>query len=187
MSRVVLTLLICISIPSPLRAQASAPYSGQQMRQLKALSPEEIRAYREGQGMGLAKAGELNHYPGPKHVLELAAKLNLSREQTARAQRIYDKMHADAVRFGESIISHEERLNLLFASGPVNREQMEVEVRELGCLQGELRLAHLNAHLEMKQELSEDQIARYDRLRGYQSGSLHQHHEHGQRRPDKTQ
>ena len=28
--------------------------------------------------MGLALAGELNGYPGPKHVLELARELNLT-------------------------------------------------------------------------------------------------------------
>src|SRR2546428_7276134 len=142
MSRVVLTLLICIGIPSPLRAQASAPYSGQQMRQLRALSPEEIRAYREGQGMGLAKAGELNHYPGPKHVLELAAKLNLSQEQIAHARRTYDKMHAEAVRLGALIISQERRLDDLFASGRVNRQKMAAEIRGIARLQGELRAVH---------------------------------------------
>ncbi|HEY3130138.1 MAG TPA: hypothetical protein VGL91_11810 [Acidobacteriota bacterium] len=180
MSKAVLTLLIFIGVPLPLQAQASAPYAGQQMRQLKALSPEDIRAYREGQGMGLAKAGELNHYPGPKHVLELAAKLNLSQQQIAHAQRTYDKMHVDAVRLGALIIRREGRLDTLFASGRVNVDQMELEIREIARLQGELRAVHLRAHLEMKRELSKDQIARYDQLRGYQSGSSHQHHEHGE-------
>ena len=34
---------------------------------------------RAGRGMGLALAAELNGYPGPAHVLELADKLDLAR------------------------------------------------------------------------------------------------------------
>ena len=37
--------------------------------------------------MGLALAGELNGYPGPKHVLELAAELDLSEDQRRAVQR----------------------------------------------------------------------------------------------------
>jgi len=37
-----------------------------------ALSVEQIEQYRAGAGMGYAKAAELNRYPGPMHVLELA-------------------------------------------------------------------------------------------------------------------
>jgi Spy/CpxP family protein refolding chaperone len=34
-------------------------------------------------------------------------------------------------------------------------------------LQGELRVTHLTAHLEMKKILSPQQVAKYDELRGY--------------------
>ena len=53
-------------------AQQSQPYGGMQARPLKALSSEELADLKAGRGMGLALAGELNGYPGPKHVLELA-------------------------------------------------------------------------------------------------------------------
>jgi hypothetical protein len=46
------------------------PYAGQQARSIKALSDEEIAALRKGEGMGMAKAAELNGYPGPVHVLQ---------------------------------------------------------------------------------------------------------------------
>lgn len=43
--------------------------------ELQALTPEEVEQYRAGAGMGYAKAAELNHFPGPMHVLELAGPL----------------------------------------------------------------------------------------------------------------
>ena len=56
-------------------APADMPYAGQQARAIKALSDDDIAALRKGEGMGVAKAAELNGYPGPAHVLVLAADL----------------------------------------------------------------------------------------------------------------
>jgi hypothetical protein len=64
--------------------EALSPYTGQERREIKALSNEEIDRYLSGDGMGLAKAAELNHYPGPRHVLELADQLQ-QRRQSLRA------------------------------------------------------------------------------------------------------
>src|SRR5688500_491116 len=49
-------------------AESHAPYAGQQSRDIKSLSEQEIAALLAGQGAGLAKAAELNGYPGPAHV-----------------------------------------------------------------------------------------------------------------------
>jgi len=57
-------------------ANQLSPYVGQEQREIKSLSPDEVKDYLAGKGMGLAKAAELNHYPGPAHVLELASQLN---------------------------------------------------------------------------------------------------------------
>ena len=42
----------------------ASPDTGQQARTIKALSDEEIAALRNGEGLGMAKAAELNGYPG---------------------------------------------------------------------------------------------------------------------------
>lgn len=78
------------------------PYSGQEQREIKALSPEEIQGYLAGKGAGLAKAAELNHYPGPVHVLELADKLQLSAEQKTRTKAIFDAMQKEAINQGKA-------------------------------------------------------------------------------------
>ena len=61
--------------------EALSPYTELEKREIKALSKEEIGGYISGDGMGLAKTAELNHYPGPRHVLDLADELQLSGEQ----------------------------------------------------------------------------------------------------------
>ena len=80
MSRLTLTtalVLISASLASaaPVGAQTQNPYAGEQSRAIKALSPKEVYDLTQGRGMGLAKAAELNRYPGPMHALELAGPL----------------------------------------------------------------------------------------------------------------
>ena len=44
--------------------EALSPYTGQEKREIRALSKEEVHGYLSGDGMGFAKPAELNHYPG---------------------------------------------------------------------------------------------------------------------------
>lgn len=146
------------------------PYAGQDRREIKALSADEILAYQDGQGMGFAKAAELNQFPGPKHVLELASELGLSEQQKANTQRTYQRMHSEATRLGGLLITQERDLDQLFASKKIDSSKLRRVVAEIARLQGDLRVVHLQAHLEMRRLLSPDQINRYDELRGYNSG-----------------
>jgi len=155
----------------------SSSYAGQEQRAIKALSPQDVKMYLEGHGMGFAKAAELNHYPGPRHVLDLATELKLSHEQFTKTQQIYDKMHNDAVRLGELIVQKEKQLDSLYATQKISEAQLRAVVGEIAKLQGELRVVHLNAHLEMKKILTPVQTAKYDELRGYGKNTA-QHEKH---------
>ena len=55
-------------------AHTESLYVGQETRDIKALSPQDIDDYLHGRGWGMP-AAELNHYPGPRHVLDLAHSL----------------------------------------------------------------------------------------------------------------
>ena len=153
-------------------------YAGQEEREIKSLSTEEIGSYLSGDGMGLAKAAELNHYPGPKHVLDLADKLHLSEQQVPQIKEIYNRMHMEAVRIGKLIVEKEKILDNLFANQKMEETQLETMVVEIAKLQGKLRVTHLAAHLRVKEALSPEQIAAYDALRGYVStrGQEPRHH-----------
>jgi Spy/CpxP family protein refolding chaperone len=160
--------IVLFTLPALAVAQhGHSPYAGQETRALKALSEEEIQALLNGQGMGLAKAAELNHYPGPRHVLDLATPLQLSEPQRAETQQIYDRMHREAVRLGTLIVDKERELEHLFAAEAVDSQTLQRLAKHIAQLQGDLRVAHLQAHVEMRRVLSREQIDTYDALRGY--------------------
>jgi hypothetical protein len=96
----ILFLSILLLPASTFAQQHPSPYSGQQSRDIKALSDDEIRGLLNGQGMALAKAGELNHYPGPMHVLELAEQLKLSDAQKRRTEAIRKTMLDETIPLG---------------------------------------------------------------------------------------
>jgi len=155
----------CTRTPAP--DDTTSPYAGQQIRTLKALSEQDVEAYLAGEGMGLAKAAELNHYPGPKHALALAGHLELTDKQRAETEVIYERMQAEAVQLGRKIVAKEEELDRLFAEQEAGRDRIRALTFDIGELQGTLRFVHLEAHLAMKALLTEDQVQRYDQLRGY--------------------
>ena len=163
------TLLV---ISAPVFAQhGRSSYTRQEKREIKALSQDEIQALRSGQGMGLAKAAELNHYPGPRHVLDLGAQLPLSEVQRAETLKIYDRMHREAVRLGALIVDKEKELDQLFTAQAVQSDALQGLTQQIAKLQGELRFVHLQAHVEMKRLLSPEQVEAYDALRGYAAGA----------------
>ncbi len=150
---------------------ATSRYAGEQSRAIKALSAEEVEGYLSGQGMGMAKAAELNHYPGPKHILALADELGLTDAQRTRIEKIFEKMQTEAIRHGERILEKESRLDALFADQEADPGGTRRLVREIGALRGDLRFVHLEAHLKITDLLTEEQVQRYDQLRGYNASA----------------
>lgn len=172
------SVLILVSIFVVGSAGAGSPYAGQHHREIKALSQAEIEGYLDGKGMGLAKAAELNGYPGPRHVLDLADELELTPEQRKQTKGIFEGMHAKAVRLGEMIVEHERRLDGMFSSGEVEDAALQDATRELGNLMAKLRYTHLAAHLEQVAIMDPGQIAEYCRLRGYGGSDGDPDHRH---------
>ena len=117
--------------------------------------------------MGLALAAELNGYPGPRHVLDLASQLGLTDEQRTRIQQLFDAMKAEAVPIGQALIAAENALNSAFADRTITPEHLLAATASIAELQGELRDTHLKYHLATAALLSPDQIRHYAELRGY--------------------
>ena len=155
---------------------AASPYAGEEGREIKALSAEDVDAYLTGQGMGFAKAAELNGYAGPKHVLDLASELALTAEQRTRTQALFASMQTKAVVLGRQLVDEERKLDRLFASTSITRGSLQESVARIGELQAGVRAAHLEAHLEQAKILTPEQRSHYLRLRGYHaSGAPHAH------------
>jgi hypothetical protein len=167
--------LVCVALyAGPARAQhdhAESPYAGQQASEIPSLTAQQLAGLRNGEGMGMAKPAELNHYPGPKHALDLADDLGLSLEQRAQLEEIRSAMLSEAVGIGERIIEAEATLNRRFAHAHIDDGTLKQLTAQIAGLYGELRYAHLAAHLATKATLTADQVEAYDRMRGYASGS----------------
>ena len=131
------------------------------------LSPGEMAGLLEGRGLGLARPAELRSYPGPLHVLELADSLALSPDQHAEAQRLRTAVLHEATALGARIVQMERALDALFAQGAATPETVDRMTGHIAQLRGQLRAAHLRAHVAMRAALTPDQIATYDRLRGH--------------------
>jgi hypothetical protein len=149
------------------RQHGQAPYAGLQQRAVKALSDEQIADLRAGSGMGLALAAELNGYPGPLHVLELADRLALSVEQRRHVERLYAAMKAEAIPIGDRLIAHEMALDRQFADRKITPKILIALTAQIGETQGELRATHLKYHLFTAELLTPEQAHRYAELRGY--------------------
>ena len=159
-TRVFVALVLAICLLAPLMAEES-PYSGLETREIKALSEQQVAGYLGGKGMGLALSAELNGYPGPKHVLELAGQLELSPAQLEEVRGVFEVMQSQAISIGQRIVKAEGSLDALFANGSVESESLKTATAEIGLLQGQLRAVHLQAHLETKVLLTTHQVHKY--------------------------
>lgn len=168
--------LLCLAlIAAPVAADTAhhaptgteMPYAGLETREIKALSPERMADLRAGRGMGLALAAELNGYPGPRHVLDLAGDLELSPEQHRRTVDLFGAMQQETRALGERLIEAERTLDRLFAERRATPEALSLATRDAAGVEGELRAGHLRYHLAMMDVLTPHQVHRYNQLRGY--------------------
>jgi hypothetical protein len=167
--------LVVVTTVFAASASAQTPYTGMQTRSIKALSDQQIADLGAGRGMGLALAAELNGYPGPSHVLELADPLELSAEQKASVQQLFDAMKAEAVPLGTRLIEQEADLDKQFADRTMTPESLKVSTAAVAATQGMLRETHLRYHLSTAAILNPSQMLKYAELRGYGSGHKHHH------------
>jgi hypothetical protein len=144
-----------------------SPYAAHTGREIKALSNGEISSLRNGAGMGYAMAAELNQYPGPMHVLELAKGIELSAEQKFATEQLMLSHKAEARALGVELIDAERQLNELFVTKQATDTSVRQQTEKIATIQAKLRASHLVTHVKQTALLSKGQIARYQTLRGY--------------------
>ena len=154
------------------QAGPDSKYAGQEQREIKSLSREDIRELRRGGGWGLAKPAELNGLPGPVHLLELKDRIPLSPDQIAKISAIYEDMRMRAISQGKRLIGLERQLETLFRNAPVSDTDLRALLAESAEVRGRLRYTHLSAHLAVSEFLTDTQVARYNALRGYEGSAL---------------
>ncbi len=131
----------------------------------------ERSAIERGDGFGMALAADRNGYPGPKHVLELKAELNLTPEQETAMQQLMGGMKARALTKGKEVLEAEARLEQMFAAGATPAE-VRAQVERIATLRAELRWIHLETHLAARKLLNDEQLRRYQHLRHGQHAGM---------------
>ena len=172
---VVATFILAVLYLNPLKTvTASEPeykskYIGQEKRGIKSLSKEDIKELKAGAGWGMAKAAELNGLPGPKHILEMSKEIELTAEQEEMVIAVYNDMNKKAIRLGNKLIEYEEELNNRFVERNIDEKILDELLEKISETYKSLRFVHLSAHLKTPTILTESQIKKYNKLRGYSS------------------
>lgn len=143
-------------------------------RDIKALSPQQIEELLKGKGMGLSLPAELNHTPGPLHLLQMRDALALNDAQSQKLDAVVKTMKADSIELGQAIVDAERQLDLAFKNHTANAASIDTLTQKIAVLMGKLRAVHLKAHLQATALLTPKQIADYDRERGYTQASTDQ-------------
>ncbi len=162
----------------PMHQQHQSSATAVNTGSLRTLPAETVQALVAGTGMGMAKPAEVNHFPGPRHVLDLADKLQLTPEQLARTRVIFDAMHTKAITLGQQILAREQDLEHAFAGPDVDVTKVQQLVSTIGELQAQLRIVHLAALLEERKLLHAGQVSNYDALRGNAAATAEHVHAH---------
>ena len=149
--------------------ESTSKYAGQEERDIKSLSQDDISELQRGGGWGLAKAAELNGVPGPVHLLELKDQIPITASQVSELTKVYEAMKTQAIDFGLKLISLEQKLEQHFLERTITDSILRSLLDEISIVRGHLRYTHLAAHLKTPAILSEAQIRSYNSLRGYSS------------------
>ena len=143
---------------------ASAPVPTPRLSQL---SDAQARAYLTGHEYGLARSATVHQFPSPAIVLSMIPQLVLFEDQSDPVKAIYDRTHTKVVELGKQLVDEETKIDHALEAEEPDPAALEVMIRESARLQGELRLAHIQAHLQTKKLLRPDQLTRYGALHGH--------------------
>jgi hypothetical protein len=139
--------------------------SGERKAEIRSLSPDEVKGHLAGHGMGLARAAEMNGYPGPLHVLELANELALSPAQKKLTEELVAATRAKAIEAGRALVEAERELDELFCTRKATQENVAEAAARVGQRYADARRVHLAAHVRQVAILSPPQVLKYYELR----------------------
>ncbi len=175
------TLCLGLSLGTMTNVWANSPehhaghkssYAGEEKRQIKSLSSQDVDDLTNGKGWGLAKAAELNGIPGPSHLLEMKEEINLTSQQLKQIQSLYEAMKNKAMTKGIELVSLERQLNHGFADRTMTEMLLATILDQIAASRKDLRFIHLSTHLKTPDILTAKQIHLYNQLRGYDDPHL---------------
>ena len=151
----------------PAAAPVAPNYAAPPAREIKALSAQEQRGWTEGENMGMARAAELNGYPAPMMVLEMAQTLKLTPEQAAAARELMTRHKAEVRKLGAELVDAERQLDVAFREHRAQETDVTRLTTQIGQLQGRIRASHLRTHLAAQALLTPEQMQQYAGMHGF--------------------
>jgi len=145
--------------------------------EIRGLDQDTIEGYLTGKGLGQALPAELNGYPGPRHTIDMAEDLELTEEQLAQVQALFDDMQSAVIPLGEKYLESVAELELTFREGTITDEYLQSQLEKITGIEEQMRYVHLSTHLATIDILSHDQIMQYNMMRGYGDGMDHEQHQ----------
>jgi hypothetical protein len=144
-----------------------APNYAPPAREIKALSPQEQRGWIEGENMGMARAAELNGYPAPMMVLEMAQTLKLTPEQAAATRELMTRHKAQVRKLGAELVDAERQLDVAFRDQHAEASEVDRLTGQIGQLQARIRASHLRTHVAEQALLTPQQMQQYAGMHGF--------------------
>ena len=145
---------------------------------IRGLDQKTIEGFLTGKGLGQALPAELNGYPGPRHVIDMAEELELTDEQLATIQALFDHMVSNVVPFGEQYLEEYANLESAFRKGTISKEYLQSQLEKISAIEVQLRYSHLSTHLATIDILNEKQVMQYNMMRGYSAEMNHEEMDH---------
>lgn len=128
--------------------------------------PSDRDALLKGLEGDNGKTAEMNKYPSPKDLLELATTLNLSSVQKSRLIEIRDNTISRAKQLGKEIVQIENELHKAFQARIINEKSCTDDAQQIGRLRGRLRAVFLTSHIRAKAVLNDSQVSMYRKIQG---------------------
>ena len=142
-------------------------YAAPPAREIKALSSQEQRGWMEGENMGMARAAELNGYPAPMMVLEMAQTLKLTPQQAAATRELMTRHKAEVRKLGAELVDAERQLDVAFREHHADPADVDRLTGQISQLQGRIRASHLRTHVAAQALLTPEQMQQYAGMHGF--------------------
>jgi Spy/CpxP family protein refolding chaperone len=117
------------------------------------------------------KAAELNGMPGPSHVLQMKNEIALTNIQEIKIKTLFENMKLKAIPRGNKLIELEKELNESFSNKTITKELLSQQLLAISKTRMQLRFVHLETHLLTPAILTNEQVKKYNQLRGYNLGA----------------